>query len=143
MKIKRTIVLTALLMISGITFVNSQNVIHLDDASFKKNVWDYSKNSSWKFEGNKPVIIDFYADWCRPCKMIAPHLKAIQSEYGNKLQVYKINTDNNPQLANLFKIRSIPTVLFVPATGDYKQIIGYRSKEQFEEIVKSVLKVER
>ncbi|NOZ34875.1 MAG: thioredoxin [Chlorobi bacterium] len=130
-------------MISGITFVNSQNVIHLDDASFKKNVWDYSKNSSWKFEGNKPVIIDFYADWCRPCKMIAPHLKAIQSEYGNKLQVYKINTDNNPQLANLFKIRSIPTVLFVPATGDYKQIIGYRSKEQFEEIVKSVLKVER
>ncbi|MCF6183237.1 MAG: thioredoxin [Bacteroidales bacterium] len=143
MKIKRTIVLTALLMIFGIASVNSQNVIHLNDASFKKNVWDYSKNSTWKYEGNKPVIIDFYADWCRPCKMIAPHLKAIQSEYGNKLQVYKINTDKNPQLANLFKIRSIPTVLFVPADGNYQQIIGYRSKAQFEEIVKSVLKVEK
>ena len=56
-------------------------------------MWNYEKNKTWKFEGNKPMIIDFYADWCKPCKMIAPHLKAIQSEYGNKLQVYKINTD--------------------------------------------------
>ena len=121
----------------------SQSEIHLNDASFKKNVWDYSQNSTWKYEGNKPIIIDFYADWCRPCKLIAPHLKAIQAEYGNKLQVYKINTDKNPQLANLFKIRSIPTILFVPADGVYKQIVGYRSKQQFEEIVQTVLKVEK
>ena len=121
----------------------SQSEIHLNDASFKKNVWDYSQNSTWKYEGNKPIIIDFYADWCRPCKLIAPHLKAIQAEYGNKLQVYRINTDKNPQLANLFKIRSIPTILFVPADGVYKQIVGYRSKQQFEEIVQTVLKVEK
>ncbi len=139
---RRLLVLTALLMF-GTASLFSQNIIHLDDASFKKNIWDYSKNSTWKYEGNKPAIIDFYADWCRPCKMIAPHLKAIQAEYGNKLQVYKINTDNNPKLANLFKIRSIPTVLFVPADGNYKQIIGYRSKEQFEEVIKAVLKVEK
>ncbi len=139
---RRLLILTSLLMF-GTASLFSQNIIHLDDASFKKNIWDYSKNSAWKYEGNKPAIIDFYADWCRPCKMIAPHLKAIQAEYGNKLQVYKINTDNNPKLANLFKIRSIPTVLFVPADGNYKQIIGYRSKEQFEEVVKAVLKVEK
>jgi len=140
---KQKLILTAFILMLGIVPVFSQSEIHLDDASFKKNVWDYTKNSSWKYEGNKPIIIDFYADWCRPCKMIAPHLKAIQAEYGNKLQVYKINTDQNPQLANLFKIRSIPTVLFVPADGNYKQIIGYRSKAQFEEIVKTVLKVEK
>ncbi len=143
MTVKRTLLLTISLMIAGITTVNSQNVIHLDDASFKAKVWDYSKSSTWLYAGTKPAVIDFYADWCRPCKMIAPHLKAIQAEYGNKLQVYKINTDKNPQLANLFKIRSIPTVLFVPADGNYKQIIGYRSKEQFEEIVRTVLKVEK
>jgi thioredoxin-like negative regulator of GroEL len=75
--------------------------------------------------------------------MIAPHLAAIQAEYGNKLQVYKINTDVTPALANLFKIRSIPTLLFIPANGDYKQIVGYRSQEQFEELVSSILKVEK
>ncbi len=140
---RKKIIITASLIILGITAGFSQSEIFLNDASFKKNIWDYSKNSTWKYEGNKPVIIDFYADWCRPCKMIAPHLKAIQEEYGNKLQVYKINTDQNPQLANLFKIRSIPTVIFVPADGNYKQIIGYRNKQQFEEMVKTVLKVEK
>jgi len=140
---KRKLLMITLLLMFGIASGFSQSEIHLNDASFKKNVWDYSQNSTWKYEGNKPIIIDFYADWCRPCKMIAPHLKAIQSEYGNKLQVYKINTDKNPQLANLFKIRSIPTILFVPADGVYKQIVGYRSKQQFEEIVQTVLKVEK
>ncbi len=140
---KYKVLLITSILVFGVASVFSQNVVHLNDASFKKNVWDYTKNPTWKFEGNKPVIIDFYADWCRPCKMVAPHLKAIQKEYGNKLQVYKINTDDNPQLANLFRIRSIPTILFVPANGDYKQIIGYRSKEQFEEIVKNFLKVEK
>ncbi len=140
---KRKLLMITSVLMFGIATMFSQNEIHLNDASFKKNVWDYSQNSSWKYEGNKPIIIDFYADWCRPCKMIAPHLKAIQAEYGNKLQVYKINTDKNPQLANLFKIRSIPTILFVPADGNFKQIVGYRSKEQFEEIVQTVLKVEK
>ncbi len=128
-----------------LTFMSafSQKVERLDEASFKQNIWDYSKNAKWKYIGKKPVIIDFYADWCRPCKMIAPHLKAIQKEYGEKLQVYKVNTDQQAKLANLFKIRSIPTVLFVPANGNYKQIIGYRSKEQFEQIIETVLKVKK
>ena len=122
---------------------NSQEVAFLNEDSFKSNVWNYDANQNWKFEGNKPMIIDFYADWCKPCKMIAPHLKAIQSEYGSKLQVYKVNTDNNQALASLFKIRSIPTILFIPADGNYKQIVGYRNKEQFEELVQSLLKVQK
>ncbi len=139
---KRTLIILTLL-IFGSLYSFSQQVTFLNEASFKANVWNYEKNSQWKFEGNKPMIIDFYADWCKPCKMIAPHLKAIQSEYGNKLQVYKINTDNNQSLASLFKIRSIPTLLFIPANGNYKQIVGYRNQQQFEELVKTVLKVEK
>lgn len=139
---KRTIIITALL-IFGSLFSFSQQVTVLNEASFKANVWNYEKNSEWKFIGNKPVIIDFSADWCKPCKMIAPHLKDIQREYGNKLQVYKVNTDKTPTLSNLFKIRSIPTLLFVPADGNYKKIVSYRNKQQLEELVKSVLKVEK
>ena len=139
----KKIILAALGLFIGTSFLFSQTVTFLDEASFKSNVWNYEQNSQWKFEGDKPMIIDFYADWCRPCKMIAPHLDAIQSEYGNKLQVYKINTDKNPGLANLFKVRSIPTLLFIPADGNYKQIVGYRDKQQFEELVSSVLKIEK
>ncbi|MCF6366262.1 MAG: thioredoxin [Bacteroidales bacterium] len=138
----KKIMITSLFLL-GILYSFSQKVTFLDEATFKANVWNYEKNATWKFEGNKPMIIDFYADWCRPCKMIAPHLKDIQAEYGSKLQVYKINTDKNPNLANLFKVRSIPTLLFVPANGEYKQIVGYRSKEQFEELVSNILKVEK
>jgi thioredoxin 1 len=136
---KKLIILSAILFTSLIAV--SQEVIFLNEATFKAKVWNYDQNSQWKFIGDKPMIIDFYADWCKPCKMVAPFLTEIQSEYGNKLQVYKINTDNNPGLANLFKVRSIPTLLFVPADGNYKEIVGYRDKAQLTELVENVLKV--
>lgn len=139
---KKTLIITTLL-IFGSLYCFSQKVTFLNEASFKANVWNYDTNSQWKFKGKKPMIIDFYADWCQPCKMIAPHLKSIQSEYGNKLQIYRINRDENPTLANLFKIRSIPTLLFIPANGNYKKIVSYRNKQQLEELVKSILKVEK
>lgn len=115
----------------------SQEVVYLNESTFKEKVWDFSKNSDFVFEGNKPVIIDFYADWCGPCKMLAPHLKEIQDEYGDKLQVYKVNVDNNKVITNKFNIRNIPTVLIVPSSGNFKQIVGYRSKEQLISIIKS------
>ena len=139
---KKTLIITTLL-IFGSLYCFSQKVTILNEASFKANVWNYEKNKTWKFKGNKPMVIDFYADWCKPCKMIAPHLKSIQSEYGNKLQIYRINRDENTNLANLFKIRSIPTLLFIPADGNYKKIVSYRNKQQLEELVKSILKVEK
>ena len=128
-----------MLMVSALVW--SQQIVFLNEATFKAKVWNYDQNPEWKFIGDKPMIIDFYADWCKPCKMIAPHLEEIQSEYGTKLQIYKINTDNTPNLANLFKVRSIPTLLFIPADGNFQQIVGYRNKEQFVELVESVLKV--
>ncbi len=131
------------LFLFGILYGFSQKVTFLDEATFKEKVWDYEKSATWKYAGDKPIIIDFYAEWCRPCKMIAPHLVELQKTYGNKIQVYKIDTDKNKKLASLFKIRSIPNLLFIPADGNYKQVVGYRSVEQFEQLVSSILKVEK
>lgn len=130
-------------LIFGFFFANSQKVTFLNEATFKANVWDFEKNTTWKFAGDKPMIVDFYAEWCGPCKMISPRLEEIQRTYGNKIQVYKIDTDKNKNLARLFKIRSIPNLLFIPADGNYKQIVGARSTKQFEELVSSILKVEK
>ena len=127
----------------GILYGFSQKVTFLNEASFKKNVWDFEKNTEWKYAGTKPIIVDFYAEWCGPCRMISPRLEEIQKTYGNKIQVYKIDTDKNKKLARLFKIRSIPTLLFIPVDGNYKQIVGARSTKQFEELVSSILKVEK
>jgi len=141
MKMKKLIIISVLMF--GFFYANSQKVTFLNEASFKKNVWDFEKNATWKFIGDKPMIIDFYAEWCGPCKMIAPHLVALQKTYGNKIQIYKIDTDENKKLARLFKIRSIPNLLFIPADGNYKQVVGNRSEKQFEQLVSSILKVEK
>ncbi len=138
----KKIIITSIFLL-GILYGFSQQVTFLNEKSFKENVWDFEKNATWKFAGDKPMIIDFYADWCRPCKMIAPHLKTLQKEYGSKIQIYKINTDQNKKLAQLFKIRSIPSLLFIPANGKYKQVVGYRNVKQFEELISSILKVEK
>jgi len=141
MKMKKIILISVLIL--GFFYANSQKVTFLDEATFKKNVWNFEQNADWKYAGDKPIIVDFYAEWCRPCKMIAPHLVELQKTYGNKIQVYKIDTDKNKKLARLFKIRSIPTLLFIPVDGNYKQIVGYRNVEQFEELVSSILKVNK
>lgn len=115
----------------------SQKIEFLNDQDFKAKVWDYSKNTNFTYEGDKPLIIDFYADWCGPCRQIAPHLEALQQQYGNKLQVYKIDVDKYGNISNLFNIRSIPTLLFVKPKGDFSKVIGYKSKEQLDELIKS------
>ncbi len=130
---KKSILL--LVALAFVTIGYSQEIIHLDDNSFKENVWNYQKNKDWKYEGNKVAIVDFYADWCGPCKMIAPHLKDLQKEYGKDIQVYKVNTDEHGNLAGLFGIRGIPTLILVSSDGTYKKLVGYRSKEQLKKII--------
>ena len=89
--------------------------IHLTKEEFLKKVVDYEKNpTEWKYLGDKPAIIDFYADWCAPCKMIAPVLEELAEEYAGEIYIYKINTEIEQELAGAFGIRSIPTLLFVP-----------------------------
>lgn len=112
---------------------------HLTTASFKQKVFDYEKNKDWKFEGDLPCIIDFYADWCAPCKMIAPILEELQVKYEGKIRVYKVNTEDEPELASAFGVRSIPSLLFCPMGGQPQMTTGALPKETFERAIDEVL----
>ena len=113
--------------------------ITLDTEGFVQKVADIN-NPEWKYLGDKPAIVDFYADWCGPCKAIAPHLEEIAKEYEGKLYVYKINIDNDPEIADAFKIVGIPTLLFIPVEGEYSVQIGNTSKEELLKKVAEILK---
>ncbi len=114
---------------------------HLTNESFIEKVFDYKTEKTWKFRGELPSIIDFYADWCGPCKMIAPVLEEISKEYEGKINVYKVNTEQEPELSAAFGISSIPTLLFIPMEGDPRMAQGALPKEILKNVVKDVLKV--
>ena len=114
----------------------------LNEKTFKEKVFNYEKNKEWKFEGDKPCLIDFYADWCGPCKMVAPILEELQDEYEGKINVYKIDTEVEKTLAQMFGIQSIPSLLFVPQEGQPQMAAGALPKETFKKAIADVLKVE-
>ncbi len=116
---------------------------HLTKDSFLNKVFNYEKNKEWKFEGEKPCVIDFYADWCGPCKMVAPVLEELSKDFEGKLNVYKVNTEEEQELASAFGIRSIPSFLFVPAEGQPQMAMGALPKETFIKAFKDVLGVEK
>lgn len=115
----------------------------LTQETFKEKVFDFENNKEWKFEGEKPCLIDFYADWCQPCKMVAPILEELSEEYDGKLDIYKIDTEDQKELAGMFGIQSIPSLLFVPTEGQPQMAQGALPKDTFERAIKDVLKVEK
>lgn len=115
---------------------------HLTADSFKEKVFNYGENKEWKFEGDKPCMIDFYADWCQPCKIVAPILEELQDEYQGKLNIYKVDTESERELAGIFGIQSIPSLLFVPKDGQPQMAMGALPKETFQKAIKDVLDVE-
>jgi thioredoxin 1 len=116
---------------------------HLTKETFLSKVFNYEQNKEWKFEGEKPCMIDFYADWCGPCKMVAPVLEELSSEYEGKLDIYKVDTEKEQELASVFGIRSIPSILFVPKEGQPQMAMGALPKDTFEKAFKDVLGVEK
>ena len=115
-------------------------VVVLNKADFLTKVYNYEKNQSeWVYEGTKPCIVDFYADWCGPCKKVSPILKELAGEYKNDIIIYKINVDNEKELAAAFGIQSIPTLLFIPAKGKPQIAQGALSKEQFVDQINGFL----
>ncbi|HCL00391.1 MAG TPA: thioredoxin [Candidatus Marinimicrobia bacterium] len=114
---------------------------HLTKEDFLKEVFDFENNSEWKFAGEIPCLIDFYADWCAPCKMIAPILEEISEEYAGLINVYKVNTEEQQELAAAFGIRSIPSLLFVPKEGKPQMAAGALPKTNLEESIRDVLGV--
>ena len=117
-------------------------VEQLTKEKFLNRIFNYEKNKEWKFEGDKPCIIDFYADWCAPCKMVSPVLEELARDYDGKLDVYKIDTEEEVELASAFGIRSIPSFLFVPVEGQPQMAMGALPKEIFVKAFKDVLGIE-
>ncbi len=116
---------------------------NLTKETFLKKVFNFDENKDWKFEGDKPAIIDFYADWCGPCKALAPVLEVLSDEYEGKVDIYKIDTEAEQELAAAFGIRSIPSMLFCPAEGQPQMSNGALPKAELERIIADVLKVKK
>lgn len=115
-------------------------VVHLTKDEFLQKVYNYEKNpNEWKYEGDKPAIVDFYATWCGPCKMLAPILEELAKEYDGQIVVYKIDTEKEPELSAAFGIRSIPTLLFIPKSGDPQVAQGAMSKASLKKAIDEFL----
>jgi len=113
---------------------------HLTKETFKQKVMNYEKNpQQWVFEGDKPAIVDFYADWCKPCRMISPIMEELAVEYNGKVNFYKVDTDSEKELAAVFGISSLPTVLFIPASGNPSAQKGAMPKESYKQIIDEFL----
>ena len=117
----------------------AQTVEPLTNDQFKEKIWNYDTDKEWKYLGDKPAIVDLYATWCGPCKRLAPILEEIQKEYGSKIQIYKVDTDKEKQLSNLFNVSSIPLMVFIPKKGEPFLVTGLRPKEQLVEIINEKL----
>jgi len=119
--------------------IKKGNMEHLTVQSFKEKVFNYEVNKDWKFEGDLPCIVDFYADWCGPCKMVAPVLDELSNEYEGKIHIYKVDTEKEQELASVFGIKSIPSILFIPKDGQPQMSMGAMPKESFKQAIEEVL----
>jgi thioredoxin 1 len=109
--------------------------IHISAQDFKDKIFNYETEQEWKYQGDKAAIIDFYADWCGPCKSIAPVLEELSEEYKDDLIIYKIDTDKEMELSSLFGIQSIPTLLFIPVNGNPMVQKGALPKNVLQQII--------
>jgi thioredoxin len=142
-RLKFLFAIPVMLLIGTCTNAQSKGegeVVMLNKADFLTKVFNYEKQSEeWKYEGTKPCIIDFYADWCGPCKMIAPIMKELAATYKDEIIFYKIDVDVEQELAAVFGVSSIPLVLYIPMEGQPKAALGARPKEEMLEAINSVL----
>ena len=126
------------------TGTNTKNItaktIYLTKADFLKKIMNYEKNpNEWIYLGDKPAIIDFYADWCGPCKLIAPIMEELATKYEGEIYIYKVDTDKERELAGLFQIRSIPSLLFIPLKDTPQMSVGAMKKDQYIDAIEKIL----
>ncbi|MCL6494510.1 MAG: thioredoxin [Ignavibacterium sp.] len=112
---------------------------HLTKETFLEKVFDYEKNQEWKYQGELPALIDFWAPWCGPCRMVGPILEELSEEYAGKIKIYKVNTDEEQELGAVFGIRSIPSLLFIPVEGQPKMAVGALPKETLKQAIEKEL----
>lgn len=114
--------------------------VHLTKEQFLRRIADYEKNpDSFKFLGSRPALIDFYAGWCGPCKMLAPVLEEVSDEYAGRVDIYKVDVEQEEELAALFRVRSIPTLVYIPMNGQIKITQGAVGKPQLKEAIENIL----
>ncbi len=113
--------------------------IKLTTETFKKEIFDYTTEKEWKYKGDKPSIIDFYADWCGPCKAVAPVLEELSNDYKDKVTIYKVDTEVERELSSVFQIRSIPSMLFIPVEKQPMMQAGAMPKEALKNIIEKEL----
>ena len=126
---------------AGVVFAANYHMttIQISAADFKEKIFDYEREQEWKFKGDIPAIIDFYADWCGPCKAVAPVLEELATEYDGKLVIYKLDTDKEAELSSMFGIQSIPTFLFIPLEGPLLIQKGALPKHIFKQVIEERL----
>jgi thioredoxin len=112
---------------------------NLTKETFKEKIFDFETETEWKFKGTKPAVIDFYADWCGPCRMIAPALEELSGEYPD-IDFYKVDTEAQGEIAAAFQIKNIPMILFIPLEGKPGMVIGALPKEKLKEAIRDILK---
>ena len=150
MKQIKSLIVTALALTIGLTACaqrttgtkneKSMKAIELNNAEFQKQVYDYTKNpDGWKYEGELPAVIDFYATWCGPCKMMAPVMETLAEEYAGRIKVYKVDVDKEQRLAALFGVRSIPTFIFIPMQGEPQHANGAMDIAQMRKLIDGTL----
>lgn len=152
---KKVLVMVALVMVSVIVYAfndrteanqekkeiigNNGEVVVMNKDMFLKNVFDYEKSKEWKYKGDKPAIIDFYADWCGPCRQTTPIMKELAKEYAGKIIIYKVNVDKQKELAALFNASSIPLFAFIPMKGEPQFIRGAADKATYKRAIDEFL----
>lgn len=146
MKMKKITIILASILVAVSVYGTEPNVketakpISLTKASFMEKVFDFENNpEEWKYKGDKPAIVDFYADWCGPCRITSPVLADLAAEYDGKIYIYKIDVDKEPELAALFQARSIPMFLFIPMNEEPKIGMGALPKKSFREVIDTFL----
>lgn len=138
---RKAIILSFLLCVAGMTAMAQDNKVqHIDYKGFLNKIWDFEKEpDNFVFKGKTAVIVDFYADWCGPCRRVAPIMEKLADEYEGRLTIYKVNVDQAKDLAAVFQISSIPTVFFIPKQGQPMKQVGAMSEADYREVIEEQL----